>query len=568
MSTKQGIGVKIKNGISELKNHWDKPKDGYYVSYKEFLLFSVGLGSPSFMSILITWTGIAVNIPLMLSYFKVSTGFVFLAGIIGSILGLVRAPILSMIIDNSNSKKGKFKPFLPWTSIATALSFGVIPFIPEAWIENTLFAIHIPEMSFFGVSASNIDITLGSLVMFILIQLGTFFNTLLSQCLIGIEQTISPVSQERANIGAFKGLICYIPSSIVNIILPLVAGVLVKGTSNILIKENPMNNVELYRWTFPICGILAVIFVFFIYFGAEERAVVNKKYVAKVNFFDGAKQLLTNKYFWIITIFNISFGVRGNINIFLWICNYAIGGQKGATVLAICNIVLNNAFVPGMLLGPILIKKFGKKNVMLASTIGFTIMAFMQLFTLNNPYLILVAIFFQNIFNGLSYIATIMVPDVLDYQQWKTGKRLEGFWQNCSAFITTIFGLLTSSLLPFVMSLGGVGFGDNIDIALRDAAIRHDTFESVTWLGIISSIICIIPLFFYNLSEKKHQNYIRALKIRAVVQNYQSNCLSDDDVKELRQIVDLAKEQENEFVLEEISKYAFIDDILNSKSSV
>lgn len=556
MEQKESFGTKIKIGVATLKKHWKTPPDGYYVNYKEFLNIALGSGSISWLSVIISWTTIAINIPMMISYFKVSTGFIFVAGIIASIFGLVRAPILSMMIDNSNSKKGKFKPFLPWTSILTVLCFTFIPFIPEAWVGNILFAFDIPSIPIFAVAASNIEVSLASLVMFILIQIGTFFYTLLSQCLVGIEQTISPVSQERANIGAFKGLISNIPSSVVNIIIPLVAGIAFASS------ENPMNNIELYRWAFPICGIGGIAFVFFAYFGTEERTVVHKEFVAKVKFSEGEKQLFTNKYFWIITIFNIVVGIRGNINMYLWICNYAIGGQSGAFALTVCNMVLNNALVPGMLVGPWMIKKLGKRNVMLISTVGFTVMAFMQLFTLKSPYLMLVAIFFQNLFNGLSYIATIMVPDVLDYQQWKTGKRLEGFWQNCNAFVMTFCGLFTSVLMPLFMSFGGVGFGDNIDTALKNPDIMYGTFKSVTWLGIIASVICVIPIIFYDLSEKKHADYIRALKIRAIVQNHKNNELSDDDIEELTEIVDFANENNNQFVLDEISKYECINNIL------
>lgn len=556
MEQKESFGTKIKIGVATLKKHWKTPPDGYYVNYKEFLNIALGSGSISWLSVIISWTTIAINIPMMISYFKVSTGFIFVAGIIASIFGLVRAPILSMMIDNSNSKKGKFKPFLPWTSILTVLCFTFIPFIPEAWVGNILFAFDIPSIPIFAVAASNIEVSLASLVMFILIQIGTFFYTLLSQCLVGIEQTISPVSQERANIGAFKGLISNIPSSVVNIIIPLVAGIAFASS------ENPMNNIELYRWAFPICGIGGIAFVFFAYFGTEERTVVHKEFVAKVKFSEGAKQLFTNKYFWIITIFNIVVGIRGNINMYLWICNYAIGGQSGAFALTVCNMVLNNALVPGMLVGPWMIKKLGKRNVMLISTVGFTVMAFMQLFTLKSPYLMLVAIFFQNLFNGLSYIATIMVPDVLDYQQWKTGKRLEGFWQNCNAFVMTFCGLFTSVLMPLFMSFGGVGFGDNIDTALKNPDIMYGTFKSVTWLGIIASVICVIPIIFYDLSEKKHADYIRALKIRAIVQNHKNNELSDDDIEELTEIVDFANENNNQFVLDEISKYECKNNIL------
>ncbi len=560
MEQKESLGTKITTGVATLKKHWKTPPDGYYVNYKEFLNMALGSGSVSFLSVIISWTTIAINIPMMISYFKVSTGFVFIAGIVASLFGLVRAPILSMMIDNSNSKKGKFKPFLPWTSILTVLCFTFIPFIPQAWVDNILFSFDIPSIPVFAVAASHIEVSLASFIMFMLIQIGTFFYTLLTQCLVGIEQTISPVSQERANIGAFKGLISNIPSSVVNIIIPLVAGIVFASSAD------PMNNIELYRWAFPICGIGGIAFVFFAYFGTEERTVVHKEYVAKVKFSEGAKQLFTNKYFWIITIFNIVVGIRGNINMYLWICNYAIGGQSGAFALTVCNMVLNNALVPGMLVGPWMIKKMGKRNVMLLSTVGFTLMAFMQLFTLKSPYLMLVAVFFQNLFNGLSYIATIMVPDVLDYQQWKTGKRLEGFWQNCNAFVMTLCGLFTSALMPLFMSFGGVGFGDNIDTALKNPDIMYGTFKSVTWLGIIASVICVIPIIFYDLSEKKHADYIRALKIRAVVENYKNNEITNEDILSLKDIINYANENNNQFVLDELNKHTVIQSILNTET--
>ncbi|MGN1419465.1 MAG: MFS transporter [Acutalibacteraceae bacterium] len=558
MEEKISLGQKIKNGISILKRNWKTPPQGYYVSYKEFLNLALGSGSVSFLSVIITWTSISINIPMMISYFKVSTGFIFVAGIVASLLGLVRAPILSMMIDNSNSKKGKFKPFLLWSAVLTVFCFTFIPFIPEAWVDQILFSFNIPSIPVFAVAASKIEVSLASLIMFTLIQLGTFFYTLLSQCLVGIEQVISPVSQERANIGAFKGLISNIPSSIVNIIIPLVAGIAFASS------ENPMNNIELYRWAFPICGIGGIAFVFFAYYGTEERTVVHKEFVAKVKFSEGARQLFSNKYFWIITAFNIAVAVRGNINMYLWICNYAIGGQSGAFALTVCNMVLNNALIPGMLLGPWMIKKLGKRNVMLISTIGFTAMAFMQLLTLKSPYLMLVAVFFQNLFNGLSYVATIMVPDVLDYQQWKTGKRLEGFWQNCSSFVLTLCGFFTSALMPLFMSFGGVGFGDNIDTALKDTVIMQGTFKSVTWLGIIFSILSVFPIIFYDLSEKKHADYIRALRIRAVVQNYRNDELSAEDIEAMKEIEEYAQRESNAFVLDELSKHDCIEQIKNA----
>lgn len=546
---------KIKELFTMLKNNWKTPPKGYFVSYKEFLYFALGQGSNSFLGVIMSWTGIAITTPMMISYFKISTGFVFVAGIAGSVIGLIRAPLLSMIIDNSNSKRGKFKPFLPFSAICTAVCFSVIPFIPESWIEQNVLSFTVPSIPVLGVSTSEVNISLGVLVMFTLIQAGSFFSTLLSQCLVGIEQVITPVSQERANIGALKGLVANLPSSIVNIIIPLVAGIIFASSNN------PMNNIVLYRGAFPICSVLGVVFVFFIYYGVEERTVVDKEFTSKVKFFEGAKALFFNKYFWIITVYGIFATIRANINMYLWICNYAIGGQKGAFALTICNIVLNNALIPGMLVGPFMIKRLGKKKVMLISTIGFTFMAFLQLFTLESPYLMLGAVFMQNLFNGLSYVSGIMTPDVLDYIQYKTGKRLEGFWQNSNAFVATVCGFFTSALLPIFMSVGGVGFGDNVDVALKNRETMISVFESVTWLGIISSVLCIIPFVFYTLTERKHEDYIKALKIRAAVTNYEKGNLSEEDIENIKEFVDLVKATKDEFVADELSRHNAIDEI-------
>jgi len=552
---KQELISTAKGALAKLRSNWKSPPEGYYVSYREFLSYALGNGSTSFISVLTAWAAITINAPMMISYFKISSGFVFVAGIISSVLGLIRAPILSMIIDNSNSKKGKFKPFLLPSAILTVLFFVFIPFIPEELNSRELFAFTIPSIPIFDVEASHISISAGVALMFALIQIGTFFQSLLSQCLVGIEQTISPVSQERANITALKGIVSYMPASIVNIIIPLVAGIAFAGS------DNPMNNIVLYRFAFPICGVGGILFVLFAYFGTQERTVVHNDFVSKVKLWEGTSQLFRNKYFWLTTIFYVAVAVRGNINMYMWICNYAIGGSKGAFALTLCNAILNSALVPAMLIGPLLIKKMGKRNVMLMSTAGFLIMAIMQLFTLKSPYLMLVAVLFQNLFNGLSYVVGIMCPDALDYQQWKTGKRLEGFWQNTSGFIQTLFGFFTTALMPIFMSIGGVGFGDNIDVALKDPVVMENTFRSVTWLGIIAAVFAVVPICFYDLSEKKHADIIRALRIRAAVENYKNNDLSEEDKASLAEIVEYANKENNELVLDELSKHSCIAEI-------
>ncbi|HOK82458.1 MAG TPA: MFS transporter [Clostridia bacterium] len=558
------MSEKIRSAIFKLRTYWSKPPQGYDVTYKEFLNFSLGFGAISFLGVLIQWTTLSITVYMMISHFKVSTGLVFfLNTVVGSVLGLIRAPILSMIIDNSNSKKGKFKPFLIWSAVGTAIFYGAIPYIPASLNETVLFNIHIPAIPIMGVmSSSDVTMSVGVLIMFILMQIGVFFNSLLNQAMQGIEQTISTNAQERANIVAFKGLICNIPSSVVNILLPIIAGIFFAESGHQL-------NIDLYRLVFPFCAIGGIILIIFAYKGTTERVVVSKQHRARVGFIEGAKQLSQNKYFWIILVFNIACGIRALSNITSWVAQFSFFTSAGKTLAGLFNTtLLMNVLVLGMVFAPMLIKKFGKMKVLAASNIGFTLMVLLQLLVYKNPYLILFSALLQNVFSGVQFISTMMVSDVLDYQQYKTGKRLEGFWTNYNAFISTIIGLFTGMLLPLFLSFGGIGFGDDYNEVLQNPALRDNAYKFQTLLALIGSAVASIPIFFYDLTEAKHANIVRVLRLRAAADNYKAGELEDSDVLNAYEIMQYAKERNDIFLLDELQKHDCLDEIIKGYEDV
>lgn len=557
---------KVMDILYKIKTYWRKPPKGYEVTYKEFVNYALGFGGASFLSVLCTWTGIATTTYMMISHFKISTGVVFFLGtVLGSICGLLRAPILSMLIDNKQDKKkrGKFKQFLIIPSICWALFFGLIPFIPASWADIKLFSITIPAIPIMGLNEAQVsDFSLAVIVMFVMLQIGTFFQTLVNQAMLGIEQTISSVAQERANFISIKGLIANVPGSIINMLLPIVAGILFSNSGHQL-------NINLYRIFFPICMVLGIGCVLFMYFGVEERVVVSQKFQNRVSFFEGAKELSQNKYFWIITIFNVFVGLRAMGNITNWICQFSFESAAAKTLANLfCTTLLMNAFILGMVAGPALIKKFGKRNIMIVTSAGLALMMLLQLIVYKNPYLVLFSTFLQNLFGGFAFFSTIMTSDALDYQQWKTGKRLEGFWQNYSAFITTICGVFTGMLAPLFLSFAGIGFGDDINTALLNPVLRDEAYKYQTLLGLIGCVICLLPLFFYDLTEAKHANYVRVLKLRAASENYNDNMLTDKDYISVKEILDYANENNDEFLFDEIKKHKCMKEIYDAADEV
>ena len=557
---KESLKTKIVNGIGKFKSHWNKPPEGYQVSYKEFAAFAAGCGSPNLLGVLTQYTAIATSVHLMISYFKMSTGMAWILTIFASVIAIVRSPILSMMIDNSNGKSGKFKPFLLWSAIGTAISFSFVPYIPSAWMNIHLFSIPLPAIPVMGVyEASTIDFNLGILLAFIFIQIGQFFITLLNQSISGIEQTISTVAQERANIGSLKGLVSGLPSSIVNIILPILAGTL-------FAKQGGWNAVNMYRIIFPICGVLGVLMVLLLVKGVEERTVVKQEYVAKVRFTEGMRLLSKSKYFWIITIFNAFNAIRNLANITTWITQYSFVSDTAKTVVGLyCSTILMNAIAVALLVGPFLIKKLGKRNVMLIACVGYVIMISLQVIFHKSPVLILVVSFFEQFFGGFYFVTGIMTSDIMDEIQMKTGKRLEGFWQNYMAIVTTVIGVFTGMLTPLFLSFGGVVFADDISLALQSAELRNNIFFYQSLLALIGAIVVAIPFFFYDLTEKKHANIVRVLRIRAAVDNFNDGKLQDEDVKYLKEIVDFAQETKEPMVTEELSKHGCINLILETE---
>lgn len=558
---KINIADTVRDGYFKLKTYWKRPPRGYDVSYKEFVNLSLGYGGLSFLSVISAYTTITASVVIMVKHFGLSSGLILVLSLLGSLITLIRAPILSMIIDNAGTKDvggSKFKRFLLPSAVISAVVLGVIAFVPSSWNDVVLFTLDVPAMPLLGITeASSNAVGLATLVMFLLVQIGQFAQTLLSQCLTGIEQTISTVAQERANIGAFRGLICNIPSSIMNIVVAsLLVPLFTEYDSVGNVVKDGWADINVYRIVFPICAIGTVSLVLFTLFGTKERVVVHKKYVAKVSFREGAGILTKSKYFWILCIFNFAAGLRGYSVFTSWIQQYSFTTPEARAIAGVyCTTLLMNILLVGMLIGPLLVKKFGKKNVLLVSAAAHAVMIAVQLLCYKNAVLLLVVAFFQNLFNGFHYISTIMVSDIMDDIQYKTGKRLEGFWQNYSGFITTILGFITLILAPVFLSLGGIGLSEPLDTALRITEKRDGAYFYYTLLGLIGGVLAVVPLFFYDLTEKKHAQIIKVLRIRAACDNLESDELTDADILNVKAIVDDEESHSGDLVKEELRKH-------------
>ena len=115
----------------------------------------------------------------------------------------------------------------------------------------------------------------------------------------------------------------------------------------------------------------------------------------------------------------------------------------------------------------------------------------------------------------------------MDYQQYKTGDRLEGFIEQIGVFIGSILGLGTGYVIPYIIESFGL---ENNYSDLYNADFRNPIVKTIIICSAVGTLMSTIPYFFYNLSERKRSNMIKVLKIRAMFSDYYHGDVSPEQL--------------------------------------
>lgn len=468
---------KIKKIPTEIKTHWKTPAEGKYIPYREFAAYSFGGIGVNTINSLFGYVALSANCLLVGSAYGIKPTHLAWMNIIMGIINLIKTPFISMLIDNTNSKYGKFRPYLLYTGVPTAILLCLMAFIPN-------------DINYWAKTAI-IGVTYACMMI---------FQSLYAQAFTSLAQVLTPNGEERTSLLSVSMFIYSLGPSIVNMLLPILATL-----------TGGMTDFKTYRIFFPIFSIVGIILSIITFKGTEEKIVVAKDYVAKVKFSEGIKQVAKNKYFWLINLHSILSGLKYGIGSILgWYCIYQI---KSDAMLGIMNTVIGTASVPLMLLAPLLAKKLGKRNVLIWTNLIRAVFCVVMLFTMDNTVVFFIFLYLATLtMGGDSVVTTSMTAEIFDYQQWKTGVRLEGFITQFGAMLTTLAGMFTGLIIPYFYEHYGLKEDYTV---LYDSAVRTPIFNILIITTIISCVICVIPMFFYNLKEKDHQRIISELKERA-----------------------------------------------------
>ena len=504
-------GEKIKQTVSSVKEHWSTPPEGRYIPYKEILAYSVGGIGVKFVIYTVWYISLSATSLLAGSALGLKNGDLVKLNMIATIIGLFLGPIRGLIIDNTRSSKGKFRPYLLYTGIPSAILLTIFAFLPfETMTYNQkLWSLFISYM---------------------LLQLCYPFY---DQAYTTLVQVMSPNSTERADVITVSTFIYSLAPTIMGFFVPLIAGF-----------TGGLEHINAYRVIMPALGIGGALIGLFSYFGTKERIIVSKDYTPKVPFFKGIGAGIANKYQWARSLTSWCILFQAGVgNVTTWYFYYGIkdvlnlSTEKQGVLNGTLMTILGAAATPAMLLSPLLIRKLGKRNMYIFYILGNVITLVGMYLFIEQIWVLYAFIWIRGFFNTFPLIAdSAMSADVLDYQQYKSGDRLEGLM---GQFVGTIGVFVTMGITYFTQTIvmqNHFGLVDNYD-DLYKASFREPLSKGMIVIALVGFVLALIPFItMYTLTEEQHDSHIKVLKIRAALEDYATDSLSEGQLDEAKKI--------------------------------
>lgn len=504
-------GEKIKQTVSSVKEHWSTPPEGRYIPYKEILAYSVGGIGVKFVIYTVWYISLSATSLLAGSALGLKNGDLVKLNMIATIIGMFLGPIRGLIIDNTRSSKGKFRPYLLYTGIPSAILLTIFAFLPfETMTYNQkLWSLFISYM---------------------LLQLCYPFY---DQAYTTLVQVMSPNSTERADVITVSTFIYSLAPSIMGFFVPLIAGF-----------TGGLEHINAYRVIMPALGIGGALIGLFSYFGTKERIIVSKDYTPKVPFFKGIGAGIANKYQWARSLTSWCILFQAGVgNVTTWYFYYGIkdvlnlSTEQQGVLNGTLMTILGAAATPAMLLSPLLIRKLGKRNMYIFYILGNVITLVGMYLFIEQIWVLYAFIWIRGFFNTFPLIAdSAMSADVLDYQQYKSGDRLEGLM---GQFVGTIGVFVSMGITYFTQTIvmqNHFGLVDNYD-DLYKASFREPLSKGMIVIAIVGFVLALIPFItMYTLTEEQHDSHIKVLKIRAALEDYATDSLSEGQLDEAKKI--------------------------------
>ena len=388
-------------------------------------------------------------------------------------------PLIGSLSDRTKSRWGRYRPWLLFGAPITAL------------VLLLCFWAH-PDMDYTG-KIIYMSITYGLLVLgYTCVNLP--YGTLCG----AMTQNID----ERAQINTSRSVAAMIAIGVINIItVPLVKYC---GDGTLSSAQGFISVAAIYGLIFTFCHWFCF---------AKTKEMVKVEISSKaVPVSDQLKAVVKNKPFLMAVVGQLLFGfiLYGRNADLIYYFKYVEGNED---LFSFFSGVIVVPSIIGAAHFPLIFKWTGNKGwaaSVFSVLMGISMVALYFFSPNESPVLFYIfAALAQFFFSGFNTAIYAIIPDCVEYGEWKTGIRNDGFQYSFISLANKIGMALGTSLLALVM--GWAGYEANVEQSETVKEVIHHAFSTVP--GILWIITAGIMLF-YRLGRKEYNKIIEELENR------------------------------------------------------
>ncbi len=381
--------------------------------------------------------------------------------LVARIWDMISDPIMGIIADRTKTRWGKFRPYILWM----ALPYSVL----------AVLTFSTPDLGPTG------KILYAGITYLLLMTVFTAINLPYSS----LGAVMTSDSYERAGLNSYRFIFAFVGQFIVT------------GTAlSLALYFGGGDNAKGYQYTLVLFSIVSFILFMITFKTTKERVHPPKE--QKQNLKEDLRNLFKNRP-WVILFFVgiISFIMFAMQNLSIaYYFKYYIGDEESVQLF---NIIGTIALIAGIPLSKPLSKKFGKRNVYVASSL-ISGMFFILLYLpgSNNT----ISIYILNILAKLTYAPAVpllwtMLADTADYSEWKSGRRATGLVFSAATFAQKAGWGIGGALAGWLLAL--YNFTPNIEqtiSALTGIKLMISVFPGILYMS------CAVLLYFYAIDHK------------------------------------------------------------------
>mgnify|MGYP005989666895 CR=1 FL=1 len=371
-------------------------------------------------------------------------------------------PLMGALADRTNTKWGKFRPYLLW---------GIIPIAAAGVLTFT-----VPDTS----DAGKLAWAYGTYIFMMLAY--TFINVPYG-ALMGV---ITSDTTQRTTLTSFRFIGAFSGGTLVAYFTPELVNYLGQGNEQLG-----------WQLTMSLYGLAAACLFFITFVTTKER--ISPPVNQKTPIWQDIKDLTNNKpwivLFSVALIIMMTITLRGSSGTFY--LKYYVGREE---LIGAFSMAYMLALMTGAAITPLLVKFIDKKRLLLMLMLGVTLLSILFYFVPRNnvPLIFAVQILIGLCLGPKSPLVFSMYADTADYSEWKTGRRATAMIFSAAAFAQKLGGALAGAMMGYL--LGALGYVAN---QTQNAGSEQGIVLLMTLIPAVFAFISVFFIWRYPLGQEK-----------------------------------------------------------------